>query len=484
MFRRKFYFIVALAVLMVVGFLTTSIISYFVASDSLSRQISEQTLPLTSDNIYSEIQRDLLRPVLISSLMASDTFLREWIMDGEHDPEQIRSYLQEIQQRYGTITAFFISEESRNYYHSSGILKQVSSADPDDAWYFRVRGMNEPYEINIDSDTADRSRLSIFVNYRVHDFAGGFLGATGVGLAVESVTQMIDNYQQRYGRNIYFIDRQGNITLTGTDGQITARRLQDRLGNTLSTQVLSVPSTSLNYLNGNGEDVFLNSRLVPEFNWYLIVEQQGSEAAGLITGTLWVNVVLSLGILLLVLTAAHFILRNYQLRLEQMATTDQLTGIANRHMLEQSFDEKSAGKARAARPLSLIIADIDHFKRINDVYGHPGGDLVLQTVANTIKEHIRESDTLCRWGGEEFVLLLDNCSAREAMIRVKSICDAVRQLRIPFGKEYMQVTLSCGVGERHKGESLEFLVKRVDAVLYDAKQQGRDQIRLAEPETV
>lgn len=126
---------------MVVGFLATSLTSYFVARDSISRNISEQMLPLTSDNIYSEIQRDLLRPILISSVMATDTFVRDWALSGEDDNTQIIAYLTEIQQEYDTITAFFVSENTRQYYHPSGVLKTVSENDPDDAWYFRVRNL-------------------------------------------------------------------------------------------------------------------------------------------------------------------------------------------------------------------------------------------------------------------------------------------------------------------------------------------------------
>ncbi|MDP2379305.1 MAG: diguanylate cyclase, partial [Pseudohongiella sp.] len=81
-YRRKFIFISALTALMIVGFMATSLTSYFVAQESLSRNVSEQMLPLTSDNIYSEIQRDLLRPILISSVMATDTFVRDWALEG------------------------------------------------------------------------------------------------------------------------------------------------------------------------------------------------------------------------------------------------------------------------------------------------------------------------------------------------------------------------------------------------------------------
>ncbi|MDO9477184.1 MAG: diguanylate cyclase, partial [Pseudohongiella sp.] len=156
-YRRKFIFISALTALMIVGFMATSLTSYFVVQESLSRNVSEQMLPLTSDNIYSEIQRDLLRPILISSVMATDTFVRDWALEGEEDSARIISYLNEIQQQYNTITAFYVSDATRQYYHPSGVLKTVSEQDPADAWYFRVRGLQQDYEVNVDTDTADRS---------------------------------------------------------------------------------------------------------------------------------------------------------------------------------------------------------------------------------------------------------------------------------------------------------------------------------------
>ncbi|MCG8508608.1 MAG: diguanylate cyclase, partial [Rhodospirillales bacterium] len=126
---KKIRFVAILTILLATGFILTSLVSYFVARDSLTTQIEENTLPLTSDNIYSEIQRDLLRPIFISSLMAHDTFVRDWALAGEIDEDRIIRYLAEIQKRYGTVTSFFVSERSRKYYHSSGVLKTVTQED-------------------------------------------------------------------------------------------------------------------------------------------------------------------------------------------------------------------------------------------------------------------------------------------------------------------------------------------------------------------
>lgn len=474
--RRKLISVLLLAALLIAGFMATSLTSYFVARDSLASSISEQMLPLTSDNIYSEIQRDLLRPILISSVMATDTFVRDWKLQGEVEPARIIAYLAQIQQEYDTITAFFVSEQSRHYYHPQGILKTVSPDDPADEWYFRVQNMREPFEVNVDTDTADRSRVNIFINYRVFDYHSRYIGATGVGLSVQAVTGLIDNYQQRYNRLIYFVDRQGNVTLTG-QGFDRATRLQDRASlGPLSTRILSTPSTSFTYSNSRGSTVYLNSRLVPEFDWYLIVEQDGTADERRLDTTLLLNIAISIVIMVVVLLAAHFTLRGYQRRLEEMATRDRLTGAANRHLFEMLFEQVRQSAKRHSRPVSLVSIDLDHFKPINDTYGHQSGDHVLRSIANIIQESIRKTDTLCRWGGEEFVLLLDDCAISDAKAHADRIREIVKGHTLLFGRNTINVTVSMGVTQCRENDTLETCIARADAALYHAKEQGRDRV--------
>jgi diguanylate cyclase (GGDEF)-like protein len=477
MYRKKTLFVLAMALLLLVGFMSTSLISYFVAHDSLSKQIAGETLPLTSDNIYSEIQRDLLRPVLISSLMAHDTFVRNWTLAGEENPAKIRQYLAEIQEKYDTVTAFFVSDATGRYYHSSGILKEIDPDNPEDAWYARVREMNAPYEINVDADTADRSRLTIFINYRVHDYEGNYIGATGVGLSVDAVADLIRAYQRRYGRQIYFVDREGDVTLHGNrfEGPL---RLQERPGlGRYATRILTNPSTSFTYQAPDAGKVYVNSRLVPEFDWFLLVEQRGDPGETRIQKTLFVNLGLSVLITLVVGLIAHFTLRGYQRRLERMATTDKLTGAASRQVFDTLFDHALKTARRKGQSLALLNIDIDHFKRINDRYGHQGGDVAIRSVANIIRQETRESDILCRWGGEEFLVLMEDATLDDAATRAESVRRAVAKRPVAYGRERIDVTLSIGVAELRKGEDLGAIISRSDAALYEAKAAGRNAVR-------
>lgn len=131
--------LVLLAIVVCVGSAGTSVLSYLASRAQIEHSLSDQALPLTGDNIYSEIQKDLLRPVFISSLMAQDTFVRDWLLAGEQQAEPIVRYLREVKNRYGTVTAFLVSDRSSRYYHAEGMRRSVSADNPLDQWFFRVK---------------------------------------------------------------------------------------------------------------------------------------------------------------------------------------------------------------------------------------------------------------------------------------------------------------------------------------------------------
>lgn len=473
---RKRFFTLGINVLVLCGFMATSLIGYFVARSSTSEQLQKQMLPLTSDNIYSEIQRDLLQPLLISSSMANNTFLIDWVEGGEQEPERLSEYLAQIQRKYNTITAFFVSETSRYYYHPNGILKQIDENDPADDWYFHTLKLHSDHNINIDRDTAESRRMSIFANYKVLNRQGVLIGVIGVGLSMESVAELIENYQQRYGREIYFVDRQGDITLRSSLFQKDVY-LRNKAGlDVLLPHILSNPSASVSYDAQNGNTVYLNSRLIPEFDWFLIVEQINNPAAARIERALWMNLGVSLVVSFCVLLVANFTLRNYQRRLEQMATKDKLTGAASRQVFDWIFEHAEKTAIRKDWPLSMIALDIDHFKAINDQYGHQFGDQILKSASRLIKQNIRDVDTLCRWGGEEFLILLEGCDLQEAVTIAELIRETISEHQNRVKNETVTITISAGVAEYQLGESMEQLIERCDSAMYESKNKGRNRV--------
>ena len=129
--------------------------------------------------------------------------------------------------------------------------------------------------------------------------------------------------------------------------------------------------------------------------------------------------------------------------------------------------------------LSALLIDIDHFKRVNDTYGHPAGDQVLETVAKTLQDIIRGDDYLFRWGGEEFLALLSDCNAAQAMILAERLRSTIQDLTISQGETALQVTISLGTAELKPDESAEALIARADRALYQAKSNGRNRVEAA-----
>lgn len=165
------------------------------------------------------------------------------------------------------------------------------------------------------------------------------------------------------------------------------------------------------------------------------------------------------------------------------AMTDGLTGIANRRAFDQSLSD-AADEANAERlPLSLLMIDIDHFKRFNDTHGHLVGDHVLKLVAKVLTEGIKGRDTAARYGGEEFAVILPRTTLANAMILADQLRQSVGSRQIvnrARNANYGSVTLSIGGAEMRPGEPLTALIRRADAALYAAKRNGRDQSRAAD----
>ncbi|MDP3030604.1 MAG: sensor domain-containing diguanylate cyclase [Rhodocyclaceae bacterium] len=471
--RRSLLLLVSL--LLFAGFFATTLFGYFVSKQAIRAAIIEQDLPLTSNNIYSEIQKDLVRPVLISSTMASDTFVRDWVLQGELNVGEMARYLGEIKKRYGAFSSFFVSEKSGNYYTSAGVLKQVSRTEPRDAWYYRVSAMGADYEINVDPDLANQDAMTIFINYRVFDFSGNYIGVTGVGLTVDAVRHLVADYQKRFQRSIYFVDEQGKVVIFGNRVERDANlRAVEGLG-ALVERILKEKSGSYQY-RAAGDNHILNVNYLPELKWYLFVEQNEAPALAEIRQTLYVNLGISLVVTLVVLFLTHLALARYQQRMEELAATDKLTGLLNRQAFTIFIDKLVAEYRREPRPTSALLVDLDHFKEINDSHGHLSGDRVLQGVAQLLHDSLRESDIAVRWGGEEFLLVLRACDLAEARRIAEKLRHDIEQQEFDVARQKVKVTISVGVAEYDSSESPDQWINRADRGLYSAKHGGRNRV--------
>lgn len=188
-----------------------------------------------------------------------------------------------------------------------------------------------------------------------------------------------------------------------------------------------------------------------------------------------------LGVLLLLLALRELVVRKYKVKLqalnrelEQLSNTDTLTGIANRRSLNRVFEKEIARSHRYHSKFSVVMLDVDHFKAINDNFGHHAGDQVLITIANLISDTIRANDLGGRWGGEEFLILCPETDQYGALQLAETIRQKIQSH--DFGLP-SRITASLGIAEYRESQSLEELIKIVDTALYDAKKAGRNQVK-------
>lgn len=459
----------------------SALINYQLSCDVLRKRLVELELPVTSDSLYSEIQKDLVRPVFIARQMAHNTLLRDWTLSGEQDVASITRYLSEIKEKENAHTSFFVSEKTNRYYYSNGILKEISSSDIADRWYFRIRDASEPYEINVDLDATNKNTHTVFVNYQTRDYQNNLLGITGIGLSLENVNDRVKAYEDRYKRRIFFVDGDGYPTLNqrSEESQTSIRKqpgIQTVANKILTQSTIPVKSTyQLNEAN-----VQVHSRYIKELQAYLLVEQNERVALAPLQRILVINLGVTLLATFLVGGLIWLIVNQNQKQLKKIASTDVLTGLENRLSITPTFDRLIESYEKNQVPFVTILLDIDHFKKVNDEHGHPVGDKVISFVTRLAKQHVRASDYMFRWGGEEFLIALNDCDLENGKKTAEKIRDAIQENTLQVSEQLgISVTASLGVAQIQDSEDFDSLIARADKALYAAKGNGRNRTELA-----
>lgn len=160
------------------------------------------------------------------------------------------------------------------------------------------------------------------------------------------------------------------------------------------------------------------------------------------------------------------------------STTDPLTGVGNRRWLDIEMKQRIAQLRRQDSPFSVLMLDIDHFKSVNDTWGHDAGDIVLVTVAKEIRHTLRDMDVLCRTGGEEFIAILPGTNVHAAAAAAERIRHAVEKLSVSFQNRTISVTISIGVTAGTPTDEAQEIIKRADDAVYAAKRDGRNRSRV------
>jgi diguanylate cyclase (GGDEF)-like protein len=172
-------------------------------------------------------------------------------------------------------------------------------------------------------------------------------------------------------------------------------------------------------------------------------------------------------------------MRELNQALEQASLSDPLTGLPNRRSIMKRLKTEVSRVDRGGLPFALVMVDIDHFKSINDTYGHDVGDTAIVAVARTLRQITRDYDVCARWGGEEFLLFLPDSSPESAGATGEKLRRGVADVRIPHQNHQIGLTISLGIALHERHTSLDRCIQRADQSLYMAKRAGRNQCHMA-----
>ena len=165
-------------------------------------------------------------------------------------------------------------------------------------------------------------------------------------------------------------------------------------------------------------------------------------------------------------------------KMAELSTKDELTDLYNRRYFMESAEREVSGTARYGQDLSLLMLDLDFFKQVNDTHGHPAGDAVLQQTARLLKKSIRQYDVACRYGGEEFAVIMPNTRLTDAQIFCERLRKKIENSTVRYNSKKIRFTVSIGLAQflPEIDKSITDLIKRTDDGLYAAKQQGRNRV--------
>jgi diguanylate cyclase (GGDEF)-like protein len=216
------------------------------------------------------------------------------------------------------------------------------------------------------------------------------------------------------------------------------------------------------------------------FEWFSWPASPAVQALGPATiKLLYLNVLLSGTLVLFIaLLAGDYFSEALERRIQQMASTDELTGLANRRVFYQTLAQWQTAYHVKQRPFCVAILDIDHFKHINDTYGHEAGDQVLRALSALLQQGVGQEDRVCRIGGEEFAILLAERTLEQAHLACEALRQRIAAAPLRAGNATLAVTVSLGLGQWHASQSEASFLAGIDRALYAAKHAGRNAVHL------
>ena len=463
---RNFILTTFIILISAVGYAGYIALSNIVADQSRIQQ--ESMSPM-----FSLMTEEVIQPLHIALTISRGDFLLSLLDEKELDKETVVNQLKSLEQEFG-LTFFIASENTRVQYMSDG--RELNLIKGEVYWYFEALEQ----EKDILADLGQVGDVHLFYDIKLYNKSNDFIGIVGVGKSLKEFLKRFDEFRNLYGYNFLFLNEKNDIILTSEADLATVDAHIPNLNELAWYDALDKSSLVDDSLNGvviseSGAQYLLSEFYIEQLSWRLLLMIPLDARQTQLT-TSFVQNLLMVGVIFALLLISLFTTANYlRKRVERSIESDVLTGLGNRNSIHRHFSRLERKKTSKC----LVILDVDHFKSVNDTYGHDTGDEVLRQVAQTIKNNIREQDILARWGGEEFVMILPGADLGTGERVAEHVRKSIESLVVTSDNKEIQVTASFGVHACESQSPLNELIKKADTALYIAKENGRNRVEIS-----
>ncbi len=473
--KSKYKILVQISLLLTLIAFSISMVNYYISLKQSKEQLKTVALPLSLDNIYTEIQKNIVQPYLVSSMMASDTFVQEWLKNSEQDKDKIREYLSSVKNKYNMFSTFLVSDITKNYYTQNGFIEKITPNNTHNQWYFKFINDQNTHEINVDSNQNLSNSLMIFINYKILDNKYKLIGATGVALKTKYINSMLKTFRQKYGFKVTFFNQEGNVVLSEINyNDYTSINISPIL-KPIKEKIISKESNILEFQKDD-EKYLIHTKYIKELNLYLTIEAKLSDYTNNSMNILYFNLLASVGVVLFIIIVLYRIIHKHSEKLENMAFFDPLTKLYNRRFFLTKLTDTIQHSKRLEQDFCIVFIDIDNFKNTNDTKGHHTGDQILKIISNVLKNSIREVDTISRWGGEEIIILFSNTDIKNGEILSEKLRLLIENnIQIQEILSY-NLTISVGITQFLNNDDVDTIIKRSDDAMYLSKNTGKNKV--------
>jgi diguanylate cyclase (GGDEF)-like protein len=474
-FIKKFdHYITAIFVITIVVIIATSYFTFKEFFNASNQKQQEVVMPL-----FSLINSEIIRPLTVSQYMANDPFLLDYIEQETIDKEVIFNYLTSVSNQINTMS--FIAIEKHLLLIDSN-NKTTSLSGKGAEWYYRLKAIDK---IEF-TDFGDADNPHLFFDVKMFNKQQDFLGFIGLGIDLDHFANKFAKFKKDYGFELYFVDSNNDVTLSSEQiMQTMSHHRKDVVTNINELPWYKQYRSKYQANNDNGEnqyffepssgELIISQMPLKELNWrvFIIAPPVTDQSV------YWQLFIQNLVIFLLVSSVLYYLftlcISKFRSDLVKDSETDYLTQLPNRSFIHWKYSQLSEKYDH----VSVVIADIDNFKILNDTYGHLFGDDVLKIIATKLSENLRNIDLAGRWGGEEFILILPDTTAKQAQEIINRIRKNIAKIPFTFSStsKKFNVTVSFGISDSSlKGITLEKILAKADQALYSAKTNGRNQV--------